>query len=417
MPSASPRKPAVGFIFVTLVMIVLGFGIVIPVLPGLVMEFEGGDTAAGAHSFGWLVGVFALAQFVSAPVLGVLSDQFGRRKIILVALAGTAVDYVMIGLAPSIGWLYAARVIAGLTAGAMVTCNAYVADVTPPEDRAKGFGLVSAAFGLGFAIGPAIGGLLGQIDLRLPFFVAAGCVALNAIYGAFVLPESLPEANRRRFEWRRANPVGALANLRRFHGIAGLASMHFLFMAGHLMLQSTWVLYMGYRHQWTLSEVGISLMLAGIVAALVQIRLVGPILRWVGEERGLYLGLAWTVVTFSLYGVATRGWMVYAIVCFGALGGIVGPAAQSLITRRVPATEQGAVQGSLGSLASLAAIVAPPIGTWSFGAMVAPGGFHLPGVAFFEGAALCLVALFAAARTLHRPIPAPAAPENPDIAS
>lgn len=402
-PVESPsRRPAVGFIFVTLVLIVLGFGIIIPVLPGLVQEFEGGDPAVGARSYGWLIGVFALVQFLAAPVLGALSDRFGRRKVILIALAGTSIDYVLMGFAPSLGWLFVARVISGMTAGAFATCNAYIADVTPPEKRAEGFGLVGAAFGLGFAIGPAIGGALGDINLRLPFFVAAVCVGLNWLYGAFVLPESLPPDRRRAFSFARANPLGSLLNLKRIHGIAQFAAMHFIYMLGHTMLQSVWVLYTGYRYGWTPRQIGLSLMVAGIGSMFVQGKLVGPILKRTGEARGLLLGLSITALVYTLYGCASQGWLIYGFIALGAFGGLTGPAAQSLITRRVPPTEQGAVQGALGGLQSLAGVISPPIAAWSFAVGIGgEGALHLPGLAFFEATALCLVALAIAWRAVR----------------
>jgi DHA1 family tetracycline resistance protein-like MFS transporter len=402
MTTSSPRKPALGFIFVTLVLLVLGFGIIIPVLPGLVTQFSGGSVSAGSHAYGWLIGVFALMQFVASPVLGSLSDRFGRRKILLVALAGSTIDNLVMGLAPSLGWLFFGRVIAGLTAGVVATANAYIADVTPPEKRAQGFGLVGAAFGLGFIIGPAVGGLLGNINLRLPFFVSAGCLVVNGLYGAFVLPESLPPERRRAFEWKRANPIGGLALLRRFHGIGGLAGMQFLYLFGSLMLQSTWVLYTGYRYGWGPQQVGLSLMFVGVASAAVQGGLVKPILGRLGEKRGLVVGLLLSAFAMTGYGLATKGWMIYVMVVFGAFGGIAGPAAQSLITRQVPADEQGAVQGVLASLGSLAGIFGPPLAAWSFGACVAPDTWlHLPGVAFFESAGLFLVALALALRAFQ----------------
>jgi DHA1 family tetracycline resistance protein-like MFS transporter len=411
MAPSSNRKPAIGFIFVTLVLIVLGFGIIIPVLPGLVKEFEGGDAAEGASSFGLLIGVFALLQFAAAPVLGALSDRFGRRKVILIALAGTSIDYVIMGLAPSLGWLFIARMISGVTAGAFATCNAYIADVTPPEKRAQGFGLAAAAFGLGFAIGPAIGGFLGNINLRLPFFAAAGCVGLNWLYGAFVLPESLPVEKRRAFDWKRANPLGALMNLKRIHGVGWFAAMHFIYMLAHTMLQGTWVLYTGYRFGWNPGQIGGSLMTAGIAAVIVQGKLVGPILKRIGEARGLRFGLLTTVVVFTLYGLATQGWMMYVIICFGAFAGLAGPAAQALITRRVPPDEQGAVQGALGGLQSLAGVISPPIAAWSFAAGIAPDSrLHLPGIAFFEAAVLAFGAFLIASRAVRTGPPTPQAP-------
>jgi DHA1 family tetracycline resistance protein-like MFS transporter len=398
------RAPAVRFIFLTLVLIVLGWGIISPVLPGLVTEFEGGDAAAGARTFGWVLGAFSAMQFLAAPLLGVLSDRFGRRKIILVALAGSAVDYLVMGWAPSFGWLLAARIVAGLLAGALSSCHAYVADVTPPEKRAQGFGLLGAAFGIGFVLGPALGGFLGEIDLRLPFFVGAAAVALNWAYGAWVLPESLPVEKRKAFDWRRANPVGGLLNLRRFPGILGLAGVHFLTAFGNMMLQSIWVLYTGYRYGWSPREVGFSLMLVGLAAIVVQGRLIGWVLPRVGEKRGLLGALAVAAVVTALYGVANQGWMAFGLICFGSLGGMAGPALHSLVSRRVPVDEQGAVQGALSSLVSLANVFAPPISAWGFATCIGPDArIHLPGISFF-GAALMLVAAFAlAARAIREP--------------
>jgi len=402
MEATTQRKPALGFIFVTLVLLVLGFGILIPVLPGLVTQFNGGNVAQGSDSYGLLVGVFAAMQFIASPILGSLSDRFGRRRVILIALAGTAVDYVVMGLAPNIGWMYVGRVISGATAGALATCNAYIADVTPPEKRAQGYGLVGAAFGLGFVIGPALGGLLGRYSLRLPFFVAAGCVAANWLYGAFVLPESLAPENRRPFSWKRANPVGSLLALRRFRGVVDLAWMYFLLMVGNTIMQSIWVLYMGYRYHWTTMEVGLSLTFAGIMSVVVQGGLVKRIIGWTGERRGLVLGLLVSVVIMASYGTATRGWMIYGLIFIGAFGGIAGPSAQALITKHVPPNEQGAVQGSLSGLTSLAGIFAPVFGAWSFGMCIGDDArWHLPGIAFYEASVLMLLAIVLAVRSFR----------------
>jgi DHA1 family tetracycline resistance protein-like MFS transporter len=402
MTAPSPRRPALGFIFITLVLLVLGYGIIIPVLPGLVTQFRGGNIADGSDYYGWLVGVFAAMQFVASPILGSLSDRFGRRKVILIALAGTAVDYVIMGLAPNMGWMFVGRMISGVTAGALATCNAYIADVTPPEKRAQGFGLVGAAFGLGFVIGPAIGGLLGQYSIRLPFFVAAGCVAINWLYGAFVLPESLPAENRRPFSWRRANPVGSLLALRRFRGVMDLAWMHFIYMSASTMLQSIWVLYTGYRYHWTTLEIGLSLTFIGMMAVVVQGGLVRRIIARTGERKGLVIGLVNSAVIMAGYGLATKGWMIYGLMIVGAWGGIAGPSAQALITKHVPANEQGAVQGSLSGLTSLAGIFAPIVAAWSFGRCIAAdAAWHLPGIAFFEASTLMLVALALALRSFQ----------------
>jgi DHA1 family tetracycline resistance protein-like MFS transporter len=317
-------------------------------------------------------------------------------------LAGAALDYLVMGWAPTLGWLFAARAVSGFLGGSMSTCNAYVADVTPSERRAHGFGILGAAFGIGFVLGPAVGGFLGNTNLRLPFFAAAGAVALNWLYGALILPESLPANKRKPFEWRRANPVGGLGNLRRFPGIFGLAGVYFLSVFGTMMLQSTWVIYTGYRYGWTPRQVGVSLMIVGLSAIVVQGKLVGVLLPRMGEKRGLILGLATTAVVMVLYGIATEGWMVYPLICIGALGGLSGPSVQTLITRRVPADEQGTVQGALSSLASLATIFAPPIGAWSFAACIGPKAIiHLPGITLFEAAAVVVAGLLLALRALR----------------
>jgi MFS transporter, DHA1 family, tetracycline resistance protein len=400
MDAPMPRKPALGFIFVTLVLFVLGFGIIIPVLPPLVEKFNGGSLSEGSGEYGLLVGIYAAMQFVAAPILGSLSDRFGRRKVILIALGGSAVDYVIMGFSRDMTWLFVARMISGATSGALATCNAYIADVTAPEKRAQAFGLVGAAFGIGFAVGPAIGGFLGQYSIRLPFFVAAGCVGLNWLYGALVLPESLPMENRRSFSWKRANPVGSLMALRRFRGVIDLAWVYFIYMFASVLLQSIWVLYTGYRYQWTPLQVGLSLTYVGVMTALVQGGLVKRIVAFTGERKGLVLGLLISAAAMAAYGLATKGWMIYAFVLIGAFGGITGPAVQALVTRHVPANEQGALQGSLSGLASLASIFAPIIGAWSFGKLIADTArWHVPGIAFFEAAFLMLVALAFALRS------------------
>jgi DHA1 family tetracycline resistance protein-like MFS transporter len=341
-------------------------------------------------------------QFIASPILGSLSDRFGRRKVILVALVGTAVDYTIMGWAPTLGWLFVGRTISGITAGALATCNAYVADVTPPEKRAQGYGLVGAAIGLGFIIGPSIGGLLGNQNPRLPFFVAAGCVAVNALYGAFVLPESLLPENRRNFSWRRANPVGALLAMRRFRGVLDLAWMYFIFMFGQSMLQTIWALYTNYRFHWLPRDVGISLTFIGVTTVVVQGGLVKRIIGWTGERKGLVTGLLVSAAAMAGYGSATQGWMMYAIMLFGAVAGISGPAAQALITKHVPPSEYGAIQGSLSGLQSLSYVFAPVLGAWSFGSCIAAGArWHVPGITFYEASALMLVALALALRSFQ----------------
>lgn len=400
--SASVRRPALGFIFVTMVLSVLGFGLLIPVLPGLVTEFQHGNVADGSHAYGVLVGVFALLQFIGSPILGAMSDRFGRRKVILIALGGASIDYVIMANAPNMTWLFVGRMISGFTAGLLATANAYVADVTPPERRAHGFGLLGAAFGIGFVIGPLLGGFLGSYSLRAPFWFAAGCAALNWLYGFFVLPESLAPENRRAFSWTRANPIGALRALGRFPTVRALADAYFMLMLAQTILYSTWVLCMGYRYHWTSGQVGMSLGLAGVMSALVQATLVKRIVPRLGDARAVRFGLLATIAAFLLYGFATRGWLIYVIIPLGALGGVAGPALQSYVTKHIPVNEQGGVQGVFGGLASLAGIPGPLIGTWSFGWAIGSGTpWHVPGIAFFEGALFVAMALWLAVRSFR----------------
>lgn len=402
--SAPPaRPPAIGFIFVTLVLAIVGMGLLIPVLPQLVVEMRGGDFTDGSHAYGVLVGIYALMQFVGSPILGSLSDRFGRRRIILIATAGSAIDYVIMALAPTLTWLFVARTIAGFTAGVMATANAYIVDVTPPEKRAGAFGLLGAAFGIGFIIGPALGGFLGGIDLRLPFWVAAASSAANWLFGFFVLPESLKPENRRPFSWARANPVGSLVALKRFPAVLGLAESFFILNVAQMMLFSTWALYTSYRFGWSPQWVGYSLMASGLLSGLVQAVLVRRIVPALGDTKAVLVGLCLSCAAQIAYGSATAGWMIFAIMLFGSFAGIAGPALQSYITKHVPPDEQGAVQGVYAGLASLAGIPGPLLGTWVFGwGIDDKSPLHVPGLAFYLGAVLVLVALALAARTFRR---------------
>jgi len=403
MVPTSPRQPAIGFIFVTLVLAIVGFGLLIPVLPKLIVQFAGGDLATGSHAYGWIISVYALMQFVGSPILGSLSDRFGRRRIILIATAGSAVDYVIMACAPSLSWLFVARIIAGFTAGVLSTANAYVVDVTPPEKRAGAFGLLGAAFGIGFIIGPALGGFLGNIDLRLPFWFAAGCSTINWFYGFLVLPESLKPENRRAFSWSRANPIGALLALKHLPAVLGLAEAYFISMLAQNMMFSTWALYTDYRYHWTPLDVGLSLMFVGVLTGVVQAVLVKKLVPKLGDTRAVVLGLCISISAYLCYGTAPYGWMVYVIIFFAALAGISGPALQSYVTKHVPPDQQGAVQGVYAGLASLAAIPGPFLATWSFGWAIAPGNrFHVPGIAFYEAAGFLCLALFLSVRSFRR---------------
>ncbi|MEK7952058.1 TCR/Tet family MFS transporter [Luteolibacter soli] len=387
-------KPAIIFIFITLFLDIFGIGVIVPVLPKLVEQLQGGNVAAAAHAVGWLGALYALMQFIFSPVLGSLSDRFGRRPVILLSLLGSGLDYLVLYWAPTMGWLYGARIISGITAANFSAASAYIADVTPPEKRAAGFGMIGAAFGLGFIAGPAIGGLLGDYGLRVPFLVSAGITLLNWLYGAFVLPESLAPENRRPFHWESAHPVKALAALRRWPVVFGLAGTHFLSNLAGNIYPCLWVLYTGVRYGWQSKQVGLSLALVGVTSAVVQAGLAGKVIKLIGERRGVYVGMLAMALAMFCYGTATQGWMVYGIIFIGAVAGIGGAATQSMISQAVPADEQGAVQGALNSITSVAGIIAPILWTAMFSWAIAPErSLHLPGLPFYGA---CLVALIAA---------------------
>jgi DHA1 family tetracycline resistance protein-like MFS transporter len=390
----APRRAALIFIFITIVLDVLALGIIVPVLPPLVVEFLEGDTAKAARIYGIFGTSWAAMQFVCSPVLGALSDQFGRRPIILLSIFGLGLDYIFMALAPSLGWLFVGRLISGITSASFSTAAAYIADVTLPEQRAKSFGMMGAAFGLGFVLGPAVGGLLGRLSPRLPFWVSAGLCLTNALYGLFVLPESLPADRRARFSWRRANPLGSLRLLRSHPELFGLASVTFLYYVAHEVLPSTWVLYTTYRYAWDTGTVGLSLALVGICTAIVSGGLVGPIVARIGERRALLAGLTFGAIAFAIYGLAPRGWLFVAGIPVMGLWGLFGPAAQGLMTERVGASEQGHLQGSLVGLRGLSGMISPAIFTFTFATFIGSrADLHLPGAPFLLAAALLVAAL------------------------
>ena len=399
-----PRpQPAVIFIFITLFLDIFGIGLVVPVLPGLVEELQGGSVEAASHAVGWLGALYALMQFIFSPILGSLSDRFGRRPVILVSLLGAALDYLLLAWAPSMAWLFVGRIISGITAANFSAASAYIADVTSPEKRAAGFGMIGAAFGLGFIAGPAVGGLLGEFGLRLPFLVAAGVTALNWIYGVFVLPESLTPENRRAFDWLSVNPFKSLVALARWPVVSGLAGAQFLMNLSHNIYPSLWVLYTGFRYGWSTRTVGLSLCVVGLTSAIVQGALAGNIIRRMGERRAVLFGLGLMSVAMVCYGLAPEGWMIFVTIILGSIGGVAGPAEQSLISQAVPADEQGAVQGALNSLASVAGVIGPLVWTWIFAASLGTNGtLNFPGLAFIIAGVLTLIALAVAVRVLNR---------------
>lgn len=392
------------FILVTVFIDVLGIGIIIPILPELIKEFVGGSTPSAGRYFGVIAATYAATQFVFAPVLGSLSDRFGRRPIILISLFGLGVDYLIQGFAPTIGWLFVGRFIAGVMGASFTTANAYIADVSGPENRARNFGLVGVAFGLGFIFGPALGGVLGGISLRLPFFVSAGLAFINWLYGFFVLPESLPPEKRGGFSWAKANPVGSLAVLKTYPLVAGLAVAFIFTGLAQRGLETSWVLYTGHRFGWDERANGLSLALVGLMAAIVQGALVQPTIRRFGERRAILFGLGLATFTFLGYGLATQGWMMLAIIVFGSLGGVAGPAIQGLVAGTVEAHDQGKVQGALTSLMSLTSIFAPLIfvsGLFSyFTSQAAP--IELPGAPFLLGSVLWAISFLIVVRLFRR---------------
>jgi DHA1 family tetracycline resistance protein-like MFS transporter len=397
------RKPALGFIFVTLALDILGIGLIIPILPRLVEQFQGGNVAAASHTVGLLTALYALMQFLCAPLLGSLSDRFGRRPIILTSLLGSGLDYFLLASAPNLTWFYVGRVVAGITGANFAAATAYIADVSPPEKRAANFGLIGAAFGLGFILGPALGGILGNVGLRIPFVVAGGLTLLNWLYGLLVLPESLGHENRRFFSWNRSNPVGSLLDLRRHRMAFGLAGTYFLIYLAHQVLPSTWVLYTGYRYHWTVGQTGISLAIVGLTAAIVQGGLTRIVVARFGEQKTATFALIISAICYAGYGLATEGWMIYAILVLGSLGGLTGPAVQSLISRGVGADEQGGVQGSLTSLASIAGIIGPPVTTGLFSHFISVSStVQVPGAAFFFSAVLTVGATLLALRSFRK---------------
>lgn len=389
---AAPRKAALIFIFITVALDILAIGLIIPVLPPLIAGFF--PTAAeGAAMYGWFVTLFALMQFLASPVLGALSDRFGRRKVILLSNLGLGLDYIFMAVAQTLPLLLIGRLIGGITSASVATANAYIADVTPPEKRAASFGMLGAAFGLGFVIGPAAGGLLGSIDPRLPFWVAAGLSLTNFLYGLLVLPESLPEGRHHRFEWRRANPVGALMWLWRFPQVFGLAGVSFLSVLAHTVFPAIFVLYATHRYEWSASDIGFTLAFVGILSAIVQAGLVRRIVPWLGERRALLLGLSFGAVGFIGYGWAPSGIWLWTVMPLLSMWGLANPALQALMTRQIDPTEQGRLQGALASLAAIAGIIGPYAFSHVYAAGIDPTrNYELPGAAFFLASLLLIAA-------------------------
>jgi MFS transporter, DHA1 family, tetracycline resistance protein len=359
--ASNKKQAAIGFIFITMLIDITGWGIIIPVIPKLIQELIHGDLSQAAKYGGWLTFAYAITQFIFAPVIGNLSDKFGRRPIILISLFGFALDYLLLAFAPTVFWLFIGRIISGITGASITTASAYIADVSTPENRAKNFGMIGAAFGLGFIIGPVIGGFLGHYGSRIPFFAAAALCLLNFLYGYIILPESLTLDRRRAFDIRRANPIGAIQNLQKHPSLIGLMLAVFLLYVGSHAVQSNWSYYTMYRFNWNEKMVGLSLGLIGLLVGIVQ----GVLIRWInprlGNEKSIFVGLALYSIGMLLFAMADQSWMMFVFLIPYCLGGIAGPAIQAIIASKVDPSEQGEIQGTMTSLISASTIIGPPM--------------------------------------------------------
>lgn len=401
MSKAAPK--GLLFIFITLLLDIIGLGIIIPVVPELIEQLINGGINDAAKIGGWLTFAYAIMQFFCAPIIGNLSDQFGRRPVLLLSLIGFGFDYLLLALSPSLAWLFVGRLIAGVTGASITTASAYIADVSTPENRSQNFGLIGVAFGIGFIVGPVLGGVLGDYGARLPFYVAAALCFANALYGYLVLPESLPVENRRPFSWKRANPVGTLRQLNKYPKVLGLvASLVLIYIASHA-IQSNWNFYTIFKFQWTAKQVGYSLGFVGILVGLTQGGLIRVVIPKFGQEKSIYLGLFLYCIGFTLFAFAWEGWMMYVFMIPYALGGIAGPALQGYMSSQVPANEQGELQGGLTSLMSATAIIGPPLMTNLFAYFSKPNPIvFFPGAHFLIAALLTLVSAILAMRSVKK---------------
>ena len=397
-------KYALNFIFLTLLIDITGLGIIIPVMPKLIGQLTGEGLSVASEYGGWLTFAYAFMQFIFAPILGNLSDKYGRRPVLLLSLLGFGIDYLFLAFAPSIFWLFIGRIIAGIAGASMTTAMAYIADVSAPEKRAQNFGIVGAAFGLGFIIGPVLGGVLGQFGTRIPFFAAAGLALLNFLYGYFILPESLTKENRRPFNFKTANAWASLSRLKRYPKVLSLAGALILVYLASYALQSVWTYYNMYKFGWTEALVGYSLGFVGITIAVVQGGLIRIIIPKLGQERSLYIGLALYSFGYILFAFASESWMMFAFMIPYSLGGIAGPALQGIMSNQVPPNEQGELQGTLTGLMSLTAIFGPLFMTHLFSAFTGKQAYiEFPGAPFLVGAVLLSASSIWAYRSLHGP--------------
>jgi len=394
------RRAALAFIFITVLLDILAFGLIIPVLPHLIASFLDNNLSRAAVVHGLFASVFMVMQFVFSPIQGALSDRYGRRPVILLSNLGLGLDFILMAVAQTLPLLFIGRVLSGITSASFSTANAYIADVTPPDKRGAAFGKLGMAFGIGFVIAPAIGGLLGDMNPRLPFWIAAGLSIGNFCYGYFVLPESLPPEKRATFSWQRANPVASLKMLGRHPELFALAGVIFLMQLAHIVYPSTFVLYADYRFGWGPKMVGYTLAAVGILSIIIQGGLIGRIIRAIGERRTMLAGLVCGTLGFTLYGLAPTGRWFWAAMPIAAFWGLSMPAAQALMTQQVDAHEQGRLQGAIVSLSSVAGILGPSVFTRAFAAVsgedLSPGW---AGLTFWLAGAMLLAALVLAWKT------------------
>jgi DHA1 family tetracycline resistance protein-like MFS transporter len=413
-----PRKASLGFILITVFVDVIGWGLIIPVMPDLIAGMKHIPVNIASAYGGWLLFAYAVMQFIFAPVLGNLSDKYGRRPVLLFSLLGFAVDYLFLALAPSYGWFFVGRIIAGITGASFTTASAYIADISTPQDRAKNFGMIGAAFGLGFIIGPAIGGMLSGFGIRAPFYAAAGLCFVNFLYGYFILPESLDKEHRRPFEWRRANPIGTLLQIKKYPAIGGLMiALFFVYLAVHAV-QSNWSYFTEFRFNWSHKMIGYSLALAGLLVASVQAGLVRIVNPKLGNEKSVYIGLLFYSFGLFLFAFASQSWMMFAFLVPYCLGGIAGPALQAIMTGNVPKNEQGELQGALTSMMSITTIIGPllmnNLFTWFTKQSAA---LYFPGAPFFLGAILILLSTYLAYVSLRKGLHVAVEPVGKDVAA
>lgn len=398
---SNSRTPALSFIFITILIDCIGFGVIIPVMPTLIMDLGGLTNSEASRLGGYLLFAFAGMQFLCSPIMGGLSDQYGRRPVLLASLFGFGLDYIFLAFAPSIGWLFVGRLIAGAMGASFTTAGAYIADISEPDKRAQNFGMIGAAFGLGFIIGPAIGGFLGGYGSKIPFLVAAGLSLVNWLYGFFILPESLKQENKRTFDWKRANPISSLFNLRRYPIILGLVtSLVLIYVAAHAV-QSNWSFYAIEKFKWSPAMIGASLTVVGVLISIVQGGLIRIIIPKLGQKNSLYLGLVLYSIGFLLFSLATEGWMLFVFLIPYCLGGIAGPALQGIMSAQVPPNEQGELQGALTGLMSATSIIGPLLMTQLFSYFTAKNApIYFPGAPMMMGAVLTLLSLIFAIRVL-----------------